>query len=126
VGEQRRSWLQFSLREMFVLVAAVCLFLWLSRLSSMLAIVCFVAGFVGGGIAWVCSKSRRAWQIGGVLSRYGGFLGLLSWARLSDFVFSPLYRQEPYMVLGTLLALGSIGVVGGGWLGGWLERRART
>jgi hypothetical protein len=125
VSEQRRSWLQFSLREMFVLVAAVCLFLWLSSLNSMLAFVCFVAAFVGGGIAWVCARSRRAWFIGAISSLYGGFLGLLSWARLGDFVFSPWYRQNPHLVLGTLLALGSIGVVGGGLLGGWLERRQR-
>ena len=125
-AEQLRSWVQFSLREVFVLVAAVCLFLWLIRLNSMLAVVCTAIAIVGGGIAWVCSRSRRAWLIGAILSLYGGFLGLLSWARLSDFVFSPLSRQDPRMVLGTLLAIGSIGVVGGGLLGGWLERRVRN
>ncbi|MCY2989796.1 MAG: hypothetical protein NTY19_18265 [Planctomycetota bacterium] len=124
-ARQLRSWHQFSLREMFVLVAVVCLILWLSSLNSMLAIVCSVIAFVGGGISWICSRSRRAWLIGAILSLYGGFIGLLSWARLSDLVFSPLSRQDPHMVLGTLVALGSMGVVGGGLLGGWLERRAR-
>jgi hypothetical protein len=120
-GEPRRSRLQFSLQETFGLVTAICLFLWLANLSGVLAIACFVIGFVGGALAWFRSRNRRAWPIGAMLSLYGGFLGVLAWARLSDYLL--LLRPSSYLVLGTLVALGSVGILSGGWLGGWLERR---
>jgi hypothetical protein len=116
---KRRRWGQFSLRGMLIFVTAVCVLLWGMSFNGILVIVCLTIAVLGGGVAWVFSKTRRAWLIGAILAMYGGLLGIVVWARLCDYVF--LWFYEPVSI-GTLATLELIGVVAGGLVAGWLER----
>lgn len=121
---KRPTWGQFSLRGMLMFVTGVCVLLWAVRVNGILVIVCLTIPLLGGAVAWVFSKTRQAWLIGAVLSLYGGFLGLVCWARLCDFYVWSLPHFKTG--IGTLVAVEFIGAVAGGLIAGWLERNQRV
>ena len=115
---------QFSAREGLLIVALIGILLGLMRHSLMLATVYGVSVSVGGGIAWVLSKSRRAWLTGAFLSAYGGFLGVLLWAALFDSFFS-FYYTDPAGYVETAWMFLAIGFTVGAICGGRIERYRR-
>lgn len=125
---KRPKWAQFSLRGMLLFVTAVCIFLWGTSFNflwdmsftSVFVIACMVIVFLGGGIAWICSKTRQAWMIGAILALYGSFFGLVAWARIGDFF--DWWRYMPAATIWTIVALELVGVLAGGLVAGWTER----